>query len=255
MQHTRTTYGIASLLALAGLATACSDSTSAKTSATQLAFTTGPALGAHADAAPITIGGHTLDLSAVTITVSRAELKPAASAVCAADDNEGADDDRSPSGSASADDGHNGDHNDDCGEMKIGPTTIDLPLDGSVVAVPADAIPAGTFQELELRLAFIRVQGTFDGKAFDVTLSTPVRGEIQFATPLVVTAGTATSITVTVPVATWFTNADGSLLDPSKLNSTPSLMSQFVGRIGTSFHAFEDEDHDGHDDHDHSGHG
>jgi hypothetical protein len=32
-------------------------------------------------------------------------------------------------------------------------------------------------------------------------------------------------------------------------------MSQFVGRIATSFHAFEDEDHDGHDDHDHSGHG
>jgi hypothetical protein len=30
-------------------------------------------------------------------------------------------------------------------------------------------------------------------------------------------------------------------------------MSQFVGRIATSFHAFEDEDHDGHDDH--GGHG
>lgn len=254
MQHTRTTYRIASLVALAGLAAACSDSTSAKTSGSQLAFTTGPKLGALADAAPITINGHTLDLSAVTITVARVELKPAASAVCAGDDNEGADDNRTPSGGASADD-HNGDGHDDCGEMKIGPTTIDLPLDGSVVMVPADVIPAGTFSELELRLAFIRLQGTFDGKAFDVTLSTPVKGEIQFATPVVVTAGTATSITVTVPLATWFTNADGSLLDPSKLNSTPSLMSQFIGRIGTSFHAFEDEDHDGHDDHDHSGHG
>jgi len=253
MQHIRTTHGIALLAALAGLATACSDSTSAKTSASQLAFTTGPALGAHADAAPITIGGHTLALTAVTLTVSRAELKPAASAVCA-DDNEGADDNRTPSGSASADDQNGGGH-DDCGEMKIGPTTIDLPLDGSVVAVPADAIPAGTFQELELRLAFVRLQGTFDGKAFDVTISTPVRGDIQFTTPVVVTAGTATSITVTVPVATWFTNADGSLLDPSKLNTTPSLLSQFVGRIATSFHAFEDEDHDGHDDHDRGGHG
>lgn len=253
MRHTRTTYGIASLVALAGLATACSDSTSAKTSASQLAFTTGPKLGALADAAPITINGHTLDLSAVTLTVSRAELKPAASAVCA-DDNEAADNDRAPSGSASADN-NNGDGNDDCGEMKIGPTTIDLPLDGSVVSVPADAIPAGTFGELELRLAFIRLQGTFDGKAFDVTLSTPVKGEIQFATPLVVTAGTATSITVTVPLATWFTNGDGSLLDPSKLNTTTSLMSQFIARIGTSFHAFEDENHDGHDDHDHSGNG
>src|SRR5262249_56533293 len=113
MQHSRTTYGIASLVALAGLATACSgDSTSVKTSGSQLAFTTGPSLGAHADAAPITINGHTLNLSAVTITVSRAELKPASSAVCADDDNEGADDDRAPSGTASADD-HHGDGHDD----------------------------------------------------------------------------------------------------------------------------------------------
>ena len=219
-----------------------------KTSASQLAFTTGTALGAHADAAPITIGGHTLDLSAVTITVARAELKPAASVVCA-DDNESANDDRAPSGSANADGDHNGSGKDGCGEMKIGPTTIDLPLDGSMVTVPADAIPPGTFQELELRLAFIRLQGTFDGKAFDVTVSTPVRGDIQLTTPVVVTAGTATSITVTVPIATWFTNTDGSLLDPSKLNTTPSLMSQFVGRVATSFHAFEDENHDGRDDH------
>lgn len=252
MRYTRKTSGIASLMALAGLATACSgDSTGVKTSGSQLAFTTGPALGALADAAPITIGGHTLSLSAVTLTVARAELKPVASAVCAGD-TDSADNNVSPSGGASADN-HSGSGQDDCGEMKIGPTTIDLPLDGSVLAVPADAIPAGTFQELELRLAFIRLQGTFDGNAFDVTVSTPVRGDIQFTTPVVVTAGTATSITVTVPVATWFTNTDGSLLDPSKLNTTPTLMSQFIGRVGTSFHAFEDEDHDGHDDH--SGHG
>lgn len=255
MQHTPK-FGLASLVALVGIATiatACSDSTGAKTSASQLGFTTGPALGAHADAAPITVGGHTLDLSAVTLTVSRAELKPAASVVCA-DDNEGADDNRAPSGSASADDDHNG-MDDDCGEMKIGPTTIELPLDGSVVTVPADAIPAGTFRELELRLAFVRIQGTFDGKSFDVTLSTPVRGEIEFATPLVVTAGTATSITVTVPVASWLTNADGSLIDPSQLNANQTLRSQLMSKIAASFKAFEDEDHDGHDDHDHSGHG
>ena len=246
--------GVASALSAMTLAAACSDSTSTTLSGTQLGFTTGAALGAHADAAPITVNGHTLSLTAVTLTVSRAELKPGAAAVCA-DDNQGADDDRGPGGGgASGDANHNS--SDDCDEMKIGPTTIDLPLDGSVVTVPADAIPAGTFQQLELRLAFIRLQGTFDGKAFDVTVSAPVRGEIQFATPLVVTAGTATSITVTVPVAQWFTNADGSLLDPSQLNSNQSLLGQFLGRVGSSFHAFEDEDHDGRDDHDgHSGPG
>ena len=230
-------------------AAACSDSTSAKTSGSQLGFTTGAALGANADAAPITVNGHTLNLTAVTLTVSRAELKNAATTTCA---DEAADDDRSPGGSGTT---SNDNGSDDCGEMKIGPTTIDLPLDGSVLTVPADAIPAGTFSELELRLAFIRLQGTFDGKAFDVTLSTPVRGDIQFATPLAVTAGTATSITVTVPVAQWLTNADGSLVDPSQLNANSTLRAQVLARIASSFHAFEDEDHDGHDDHGHSGPG
>ena len=249
----RRSVGLATALAAMTLAAACSDSTSAKTSGTQLGFTTGAALGANADAVPITVNGHTLSLTAVTLTVSRAELKPAAAAVCAGD-SESADADRSPGGSGSSADNHSG--SDDCGEMKIGPTTIDLPLDGSVVTVPADAIPAGTFQQLELRLAFIRLQGTFDGKAFDVTVSTPVRGEIQFATPLVVAAGTATSITVTVPVAQWLTNADGSLVDPSQLNANQSLLGQFTGRVASSFHAFEDNDHDGHDDHGgHSGPG
>ena len=254
MQHT-SKYQLASLVAFVGVAitaTACSDSTSAKSSASQLGFTTGPSLGAHADAVPITVGGHTLSLTAVTLTVARAELKPAASVVCA-DDNEGANDNRTPSAGPSADGGNNGMGGDNCGEMKIGPTTIDLPLDGSVVTVPADAIPAGTFQELELRLAFVRLQGTFDGKTFDVTLSTPIRGDIQFTTPVVVTAGTATSITVTVPVASWFTAADGSLIDPSQLNTNQTLRNQLLTKIASSFKAFEDDDHDGHDDH--GGHG
>ncbi len=254
MQHGLTEYTsirrALALVALTSIVAACGDSTSAKTTASRLGFTTGVSLGASHDAAPLTVGGHTLDLSAVTLTVSRAEAKPAASAVCA-DDNDAADDDRGPGGGN--DDGNNGANHDDCDEMKIGPTTIDLPLDGSVVTVPADALPAGTFQELELRLAFVRLQGTFDGTAFDVTVAAPVRGEIEFTTPIVVTAGTATSITVTVPVATWLTNADGSLVDPSQLNSNATLRTGFLGRIGASFHAFEDNDHDGHDDH--GGHG
>ncbi len=246
MQHTWNTYGLASLVALTSLAAACSDATSAKNSASQLGFTTGASLGANADAAPITVGGHTLNLTAVSLTVSRAEVKPAATAVCA-DDNEGADDDRGPGGGGNGNNDAN-DH-DDCDEMKVGPTTIDLPLDGSVVTVPADALPAGTFQQLELRLAFVRLQGTFDGTPFDVTVSAPVRGEIEFSTPIVVTAGTQTSITVMVTITTWLTNPDGSLLDPSQLNANATLRNQFISRIAASFGAFEDENHDGHDDH------
>jgi hypothetical protein len=82
-----------------------------------------------------------------------------------------------------------------------------------------------------------------------VTVSAPVRGEIEFSTPIVVTAGTQTSITVMVPITTWLTNPDGSLLDPSQLNANATLRNQFISRIAASFGAFEDENHDGHDDH------
>jgi len=227
------------------LAAACSgDTTGASTTGSQLGFAVGRSLGASGDAAPITVGGHTLNLTAVTITVARAELKPAASVVCS---DEQGDDDLAPSFDGG---GHSSSVSNACGEMKVGPTTIDLPLDGSVVTVPADVIPAGTFGALELRLAFIRLRGTFDSKAFDVTLSTPIRGDIRFATPVVVTAGVATSITVTVPITTLFTNADGSLVDPSQLNTNATLRGAFLTRLAGSFHAFEDNDHDGRDDHD-----
>jgi hypothetical protein len=231
------------LIAMSVAAACSSDTTVANTSGSQLGFAVSRSLGASPDAAPITVGGHTLNLTAVTITVSRAELKPAAAVVCTDEQSDG-------DLAASFDGGvTTNSTSDGCGEMKIGPTTIDLPLDGSVASVPADAIPAGTFGELELRLAFVRLQGTFDGKAFDVTVATPIRGDIQFTAPLAVTAGTATSITVTVPITTLFTNADGSLVDPSQLNTDSTLRSSFLNRLAASFHAFEDNNHDGRDDH------
>ncbi|HEY6830598.1 MAG TPA: hypothetical protein VI259_27315, partial [Gemmatimonadaceae bacterium] len=140
-------------------------------------------------------------------------------------------------------------------EVRIDTTSVDLPLAGGLVTLPANAIPAGTFRELELRVSTVRLQGTFDTKPFDVTLPINTRGEIQFTTPLVVTEGTPTAITVNVPVNTWLVNSDGSLVDPSAIATNSSLLGTIRSRIAASFRAFEDENHDGNDDHDHSGHG
>jgi hypothetical protein len=243
MHRTLRTIHWSALIAISLAAACSSDTTGANTSGSQLGFAVSRSLGASPDAAPITVGGHTLNLTSVTITVSRAELKPAASVACSDEQGDG---DLAPSFDGGV---TTSPTSDGCGEMKIGPTTIDLPLDGSVASVPADAIPAGTFGELELRLAFVRLQGTFDGKAFDVTVATPIRGDIQFTRPLTVTAGTATSITVTVPITALLTNADGSLVDPSQLNTDATLRNAFLSRLAASFHAFEDNNHDGRDDH------
>jgi hypothetical protein len=229
----------------AGAISGCSNSTDAGArSPTQLSFTTTSATASAAAAAlaPITSGGHTLDLTHVTLTIARAELKRTSSDGCNGDDE--GDDDHAATTSTM----------EDCAEVKVGPTTVDLPLTGGMVTVPANAIPAGTFHQLELRVSSVRLQGTFDTKAFDVTLPVNARGEIEFATPVVVTDGTPTSITVNVPANTWLVNPDGSLIDPNAILTNPALLTTVRNRVAASFRAFEDEDHDGRDDHDH-GHG
>jgi hypothetical protein len=234
-----------------GAMAACSNSMDLGANApTQLSFTTSSPSAANVSAAtvPITNGGHTLDLTQVTLTINRAELKSTAGDECRGEDENEANDDRDGGGTSTS--------TEDCAEVKVGPTSIDLPLTGSLVTVPANAIPAGTFRELELRVSSVHLKGTFDTKAFDVTLPVDARGEIEFATPLVVTDGTPTSITINVPVNTWLVNADGSLIDPSAIATNPSLMSTIQSRIAASLRAFEDEDHDGRDDDDgHDGHG
>ena len=246
-EHRRSVLPRGALSLVAALAaaasTACSDSTGlAAGSASQIAFTTGggaSASSALASTIPVTKNGHTLDLTGVTVVVDRASLKRQLTDVCRSDDNDDEDDD------------HDGDreHNGMCGEVRVGPSIVDLPLDGKLVTLPGDAIPAGTFTQLGLRISLVRLQGTFDGKAFDTTVPVNATVSIKFDTPLVVTAATPTSITVNVPVDTWLVNADGSLIDPSKLTSTPSLMLLVKNHIATSLHAFEDRDHDGRDDH------
>jgi len=209
-------------------------------SSAQLAFNTASTTAAFA-AAPITSGGHTLNLTAVTVTVARAELKRASSDNCPGDDE---NDDDHPQATPSTS---------SCGELKIGPVNVALPLDNSLVTLPANTVPAGTFREFELRVSQVEIQGTFDGKAFDDTIPVHTKAEVQFSTPLVVTDGTPTTITVNVPINNWLVNADGSIIDPTKLSTNPSLLDTVKARIASSFRAFEDENHDGRDDHD--GHG
>src|SRR5262249_15607192 len=132
-----------------------------------------------------------------------------------------------------------------CASVRLGPTLVDLPLDNGVVLLPMDLIPAGTFTEIEFKVSLARLVGTFDGNAFDVTLPVNVKSEIEVATPRVVKEGTATSITINVPIAMWLSNPDGSLVDPRQLLSNQTLAAAVRARIQASFHAFQDDDHDG----------
>lgn len=238
---------LAATIVAASTFAACSSSSDlAPGGSSHIAFTSSSTLGGSAATVPITSGAHTLDLTQAILTVSRVELKRVETNACSGDD-------------ALGDDGGDDTHTtatgvEDCAELEVGPTTVDLPLSGGMVTLPANALPAGTFRELEVRVSQVELKGTFDGKSFDVMLPVNVHDEIEFDTPLVVTDGAPTSITINVPVGNWLTNADGSLIDPNTIASSPTLLDQFRSRIRASLHAFEDEDHDGHDDHGEHGH-
>src|SRR5436305_387530 len=174
------------IVASAFTAAACSGDSAGVNgnSSAQLAFSTATAASAAFATAPVTAGGHTLNLTDVTVTVTRAELKRAQTDNCPGDDdNEGSDDHPRDASSTPS-----------CGELKIGPVNVALPLDNNLVTLPANTIPAGTYSEFEVRVSQVELKGTFDGTAFDVTVPVHAKSEVKFSTPLVVTDGTPTSI-------------------------------------------------------------
>jgi len=223
----------------------CSDSTAAGTVPLAISFSTATAssqsLGALASGADIvlTVGGHTVDLQQVQLTVDRAKLERSGGSACSDEDDEHGDDI----------DDDEGEENDDCEDVRIGSTTFDLPLSGGVVTLDQTAIRAGTFDEIELRISGARLRGLFDGQPFDVTVPVDVERKLEFSPPLVVTADAPATITVNVAVATWLINSDGSLIDPRRLDANSTLRSFVRSRITGSFRAFEDRDRDGRDDH------
>jgi hypothetical protein len=142
----RSTSRAAVIVSLSALLAACSDSTSTSRTPAQIAFTSGITSTANLQVVPITGGGHTLNITQATLTITRVELKPTKTDVCAGDD--GADGNLASFSSTSDDNG-----NDACEELKAGPLSVDLPLDGGITTLPANAIPAGTFREIELRVS------------------------------------------------------------------------------------------------------
>jgi len=223
----------------------CLDSTAAGTVSLAISFSTATgsnqSLGALASAGDImlTIGGHTVDLQQVQLTVDRAKLERSGRSACSDDDDEHGDD---------IDDDDEED-DDDCEDVRIGSATFDLPLSGGVVTLDQTAIRTGTFDEIELRISQARLRGLFDGQPFDVTVPVDVERKLEFSPPLVVTDGAPATITVNVAVATWLINSDGSLIDPRRLDANSTLRSFVRSRITSSFRAFEDRDRDGRDDH------
>lgn len=199
----------------------------------------------------IAVGGNSLVITKAQLVARRIELAPAGATGCAATMEAGDDE-------AEASDG--------CAEVEVGPTLLDLPLDGSTRASVSASVPAGSYRALELRIgsvnggnrssvqflaahpefkdASVRVEGTFNGRPFVFLSAVDTHIESAFSSPVTVDASNP-NVTVDIDISTWFSDGAGGTLDPS--NSANA--SRIAANIAGSFQAFADDDHDGHDDH------
>lgn len=178
--------------------------------------------GASGAAIPVTIGGHTLDLTGATLGVSKIELES----------SNGGEFEFSCKESKG------------CSSLVSAPIDVDLAVNGGVVTVTGAFVPPGTYREVEVKFSSVRLRGTYDGQAFDVVLPVKVERELEFNPPLTVGGATAGNVTIEVPTSLWLRNPDGSLVDPRQLATNASLRDQVASRIRASLRAFRDDDRD-----------
>ena len=246
----RTSYA-ASLAAIVTFSAACSDATGPNGRTLSLSFSTRPAPSAQTarlSSAPnfdVTVGSgsDTLVLTRAQLVLGEIELKSSATALCADDEGD-----------------------DDCEELSLGPALVDLPLAAGVTSPFRVAIPDGSYSEMEFELdavdagesgaaAFlaahpeladvsVRIEGTYNGRPFVYTSSVDAELELEFPTPVVMSAASGANVTVSVDVARWFRTSDGAIVDPTS-SSSASIID---ANIKQSFHAFEDDDRDGDED-------
>jgi hypothetical protein len=268
----RTALAAGVLLTLAG----CSSDTGGPRAAARVAFNVSTSPGA---AAPgfsfvsdtlVGAGPDTLVLDSVQLVLRDIRFKRVEDSACSDDDDDQGDDH-----SASIHDGDddNGlDDDDACESYNAGPYLLDLPLDPGVVKAFSVSVDTGTYDELRIKIhkpeddgdprdanflaqhpefadVSIRAVGTYNGTPFAFTTNLSAEQRMNLVPPvLVTTSGTPVDVTIQVDVATWFANGIGGYVDPASATSGGSNEQLVEDNIRTSFHAFHDDDHDGHDD-------
>lgn len=250
---------------------ACSDSTSAAAGRpVSISFSTSATGGAVASLAS-SVGGALRSLSTTsgsnTIVINKAQVVVARMELATT----GA----SCTSTAAAGDDQDDEH--DCPELTLAPSIVNLPVDSSLASPIQLSIPKGTYRALEAKIrairpdsdqgkasnAFlaanptfngvtVRVEGTYNGKAFVYTGAPRAEFETQFNPPITVDTG-AVNVTVHVDMGSWFKDMTGALIDPSSTN--PMDIATINNNIRRSFRAYRDDNRNDHDDagehHDH----
>ena len=252
LQYSKPVLGVAVISAIAG----CSDSTGANRHLVQLSFTTNAAVAPAVNgvAADLVAGpAGELVLKKVQLVFRKIELDRSGTAECIPE-AEDADDDTPH-------------HTGECEDVMHEPVLVDVPVDDALHPVINVPLPAGTFSELEAKLAparerstafnaanpnlvgkSVRVEGTINGQDFVFTSAIRRSLELEFDPPLVIDEKTKNA-TVSFDVRKWFLNSSGQVIDPRSATPGSSSLQQIEDNIRRSFHAFEDDDERGEDHH------
>jgi hypothetical protein len=237
------------LVALAVTAGACSDAVGANANSLSLSVsgkspsapvasrsgTFGPSLDV-----VVGSGANTLTITKAQIVLGRIEVEPGTTtATCSGTETDG------------------------CPELKLDPVLVDLPLDGTTKTDFGANIPAGTYRGIELKVrpvsssdpggaAFlaanpsfsnvsVHVEGTYNGQPFVYNSSLDVGIEMELGTPITLTSGSGSNLTLLIDVGTWFTDSSGNVMDPTNSQNASTIENQ----IKQSFKVFEDDDRNG----------
>jgi hypothetical protein len=258
--------------------TACSSDSAGPANSARVAFSVStvapggtPGL-AFASDTLVGAGPDTLVLDSVRMVLRDIRFERAEDSSC--DDDQG--DDQGDNHSASIhDDGEvddNGHDDDACESYNAGPFLLDLPLGPGVERAFSVPVDTGTFDELRIRIhkpedngdprdaAFladhpefsgvsIRAFGSFNGSPFEYTTDLSAEQRMNLVPPIVVAAALSqVDVTIKVDLTGWFADGLGGLVDPASANAGGLNQNLVEDNIKSSFHAFRDEDHDGHDD-------
>jgi len=240
---------VALVLVLAAMAGACSDAVGANAHSLSLSITgkSAPAPVASRSVAfassldvVVVAGANSITSTKAQVVLGRIEVEPgAATAACT------------------------GTETDDCPELKLDPVLVDLPLDGTTKTDFGANIPAGTYRGVELKIrpvsnsdaggaAFlaanpsfsnvsVHVEGTYNGQPFSYNSSLDAGIEMELNTPLTLTSGNGSNLTLLIDVASWFKDSSGNAIDPTSSSNSSTIENQ----IKQSFRVFQDDDKNG----------
>ena len=272
------TSPLSALVALTALA-ACSGTSAGPSTGTQVTFnlgTRGNTLGALRGDTLTSPSNDTLVIDSVQLVLRDIKFQRLNEDQCDHEDGDSSGSlvalsrhDEGTSG-GSDDDGNDGEH-DGCESFNAGPYLLDLPLGGGVTRGFSVGVDTGSYDQLRIKIhkpeddgdakdvAFvaahpefnkvsIRAVGTFNGQPFAFVTDLNAQQRMDLVPPIVVADSvTNVDITIDVDLTSWFSDGAGGLVDPNTGNKGGVNDNLVNDNIRDSFHAFRDEDRDGHD--------